>query len=87
MVLSGEPEAAGWDGEGAIPLRKDPDRPHTTHYLPGGVPKERLGALAPRCSAYFPGGAGAEGVEGAGRDGGAAAGCEEAGVGTEGGPF
>lgn len=86
VVLSGEPEAAGWDGEGAIRLRKDPNRPHTTHYLHGGVPKERLGALAPRCSAYFPGWAGVKGVEG-GWDGGAAASCKEAGAGTEGGPF
>lgn len=67
VVLKWGARGGGQDEEGEIRKRKDPDRPQATHYGPSAVPKERLGALGPRASAYFfLAGQGVKGVEGGG---------------------
>lgn len=70
----------GRDGEGAIRMRKDPDRPHTTHNRPSGAPEARLGALGPRVlGSLLPSRGGCEGRGGRWGWGGGSRSGQEAG--------
>lgn len=57
------------DGEGAIRMPKDPDRPRTTHSWPVGYPRRNGEPWASGCGLTFLAGAGVKGVEGGEWDG------------------